>query len=89
MSIDEAEGVVEEIYGRVDNDARIIWGASVDEEFDSKMETMVIVTGVESPQIYGAESAAESGPSADASAGGTPEKTVTGDGSGGDIDFIE
>jgi cell division protein FtsZ len=89
MSIDEAEGVVEEIYGRVDNDARIIWGASVDEEFDSKMETMVIVTGVESPQIYGAESAAESGPSADASAGGTTEKTVTGDGSGGDIDFIE
>jgi cell division protein FtsZ len=87
MSIDEAEGVVEEIYGRVDNDARIIWGASVDDEFDSKMETMVIVTGVESPQIYGGENAAESGPSADA--GGTTEKTVTGDGSGGDIDFIE
>jgi cell division protein FtsZ len=53
MSIDEAEGVVEEIYDRIDPDARIIWGASVDPEFDGKMETMIVVTGVESPQIYG------------------------------------
>ncbi|MFC6836410.1 cell division protein FtsZ [Halomarina ordinaria] len=53
MSIEEAEGVVEEIYERVDTDARIIWGASVDQDFESKMETMVVVTGVESPQIYG------------------------------------
>ncbi|MEF8778393.1 MAG: cell division protein FtsZ [Natronomonas sp.] len=53
MSIEEAEGVVEEIYDRIDPDARIIWGASVDPEFDGKMETMIVVTGVESPQIYG------------------------------------
>lgn len=53
MSIEEAEGVVEEIYDRIDNDARIIWGASVDSDFDQRMETMVVVTGVESPQIYG------------------------------------
>ncbi|MFB6312243.1 MAG: cell division protein FtsZ, partial [Salinirussus sp.] len=32
MSIEEAEGVVEEIYDRIDPDARIIWGASVNEE---------------------------------------------------------
>jgi cell division protein FtsZ len=53
MSIEEAEGVVEEIYDRIDPDARIIWGASVNEEFQGKMETMIVVTGVESPQIYG------------------------------------
>lgn len=53
MSIEEAEGVVEEIYERIDNDARIIWGASVDTDFEQRMETMVVVTGVESPQIYG------------------------------------
>ena len=53
MSIEEAEGVVEEIYDRIDPDARIIWGASVNQEFEGKMETMIIVTGVESPQIYG------------------------------------
>jgi len=55
MSIEEAEGVVEEIYDRIDPDARIIWGASVNEEFQGKMETMIVVTGVESPQIYGQE----------------------------------
>ena len=53
MSIEEAEGVVEEIYDRIDPDARIIWGASVNQDFEGKMETMMVVTGVESPQIYG------------------------------------
>jgi len=59
MSIEEAEGVVEEIYDRIDPDARIIWGASVNDEFEGKMETMIVVTGVESPQIYGQSEAAE------------------------------
>ncbi len=59
MSIEEAEGVVEEIYDRIDPDARIIWGASVNPEFEGKMETMIVVTGVESPQIYGKSEAQE------------------------------
>lgn len=53
MSIEEAEGVVEEIYDRIDPDARIIWGTSIDESLDGTMRTMIVVTGVESPQIYG------------------------------------
>ena len=53
MSIEEAEGVVEEIYERIDPDARIIWGTSVDEDLEGTMRTMIVVTGVESPQIYG------------------------------------
>ncbi|GAB7089787.1 cell division protein FtsZ [Halorubrum luteum] len=53
MSIEEAEGVVEEIYDRIDPDARIIWGTSVDEELEGQMRTMIVVTGVDSPQIYG------------------------------------
>ncbi|AOW80572.1 cell division protein FtsZ [Halodesulfurarchaeum formicicum] len=53
MSIEEAEGVVEEIYDRIDPDARIIWGTSIDEDLDGHMRTMVVVTGVQSPQIYG------------------------------------
>ncbi len=59
MSIEEAEGVVEEIYDRIDPDARIIWGTSIDEELDGEMRTMIVVTGVESPQIYGRNEAAE------------------------------
>mgnify|MGYP006278892697 CR=1 FL=1 len=53
MTIDEAEGVVEEIHDRIETDARIIWGTSVDEDLEGEMRTMIVVTGVESPQIYG------------------------------------
>jgi cell division protein FtsZ len=63
MSIGEAEGVVEEIYDRIDPDARIIWGTSVDEEIEGRMRTMIVVTGVESPQIYGGGDGAGRGPS--------------------------
>ena len=59
MSIEEAEGVVEEIYDRIDPDARIIWGTSIDEELEGEMRTMIVVTGVESPQIYGRDEAAQ------------------------------
>jgi len=55
MTIEEAEGVVDDIYDRIDEDARIIWGTSVDEELEGTMRTMIVVTGVESPQIYGQE----------------------------------
>ena len=58
MAIEEAEGVVEEIYDRIDPDARIIWGASVSEEAEGRMETMIVVTGVDSPQIYGQDDGA-------------------------------
>jgi len=82
MSIDEAEGVVEEIHDRIDADARIIWGASVNQEFDGKMETMIVVTGVDSPQIYGnEEGAVEPAPQGD-------QPRAAGDG-GSDIDFVE
>jgi cell division protein FtsZ len=53
MAIEEAEGVVEEIYERIDPEARIIWGTSIDESLEGTMRTMIVVTGVESPQIYG------------------------------------
>jgi cell division protein FtsZ len=59
MAIEEAEGVVEEIYDRIDPDARIIWGTSIDPDLEGKMRTMIVVTGVDSPQIYGRNDAAQ------------------------------
>jgi cell division protein FtsZ len=56
MSIEQAEGVVEHLHEEVDNESRIIWGTSIDDELDGKMRTMLVVTGVESPQIYGSPS---------------------------------
>ncbi|MGA3359229.1 MAG: cell division protein FtsZ [Halobacteriota archaeon] len=53
MTVTEAEGVVQEVYERIDPDARIIWGAQIDPELDHMVRTLLIVTGVKSPQIYG------------------------------------
>jgi len=53
MTMAEAEGVVQEVFNRVDPNARIIWGAQIDPEMQNKMRTLLVVTGVRSPQIYG------------------------------------
>ncbi|HJJ26656.1 MAG TPA: cell division protein FtsZ [Methanocorpusculum sp.] len=53
MTMVEAEGVVQEVYHKIDPSARIIWGVQLDPEMQGKMRTMIIVTGVQSPQIYG------------------------------------
>ena len=53
MSIAEAEHVIEEVHGRIDPDARLIWGATIDPQLENTIRTMLVVTGVKSPQIYG------------------------------------
>ena len=53
MSVADAEGALEEVYRRVDPNARLIWGAQVDPELERTVRTMLIITGVKSPQIYG------------------------------------
>ncbi len=92
MTIEEAEGVVDDIYDRIDDDARIIWGTSVDEELEGSMRTMIVVTGVESPQIYGDEDEAApeksaTGRGADTATGATPDTSTDSSTSG--IDYVE
>lgn len=53
MTLAEAESVVEEIYNRINKDARIIWGTSVDPNLDRTIRTMLVITGVRSRQILG------------------------------------
>jgi len=53
MTISDAETVVEEVYGKINPDARIIWGAQIDPSLDQTLRTMLVVTGVSSPQILG------------------------------------
>jgi cell division protein FtsZ len=55
MSVSEAESVVEHVYNAIDPDARLIWGAHIDPEVEDAIRTMVIITGVSSPQILGKE----------------------------------
>ncbi|MFH1322345.1 MAG: cell division protein FtsZ [Methanobacteriota archaeon] len=53
MTIAEAESVVNELYARIDPKARLIWGAMVDPDLEHIIRTMIVVTGVQSPQILG------------------------------------
>ncbi|MDH7518109.1 MAG: cell division protein FtsZ [Candidatus Thermoplasmatota archaeon] len=53
MTISEAERVVEEVYSRVDPNARIIWGTTIDSGLKKTIRTMLVITGVKSKQILG------------------------------------
>lgn len=53
MTLAESERVVEEIHARINPDARIIWGTSVDPLLDHTIRAMVVVVGVRSKQILG------------------------------------
>ena len=53
MTLDEAKKVVETVSERLDEDANIIWGASISEDLGKTIRVMLIVTGVKSPQIFG------------------------------------
>ncbi|HLC65078.1 MAG TPA: cell division protein FtsZ [Candidatus Nanoarchaeia archaeon] len=53
MTLDEARKIVEAISSKLDDDARIIWGAQISKDLDKTIRTMLIVTGVKSSQIFG------------------------------------
>ncbi len=57
MTITDAETVVEEVYQKINPDARIIWGAQIDPNLEQTLRTMLVVTGVSSPQILGKDMA--------------------------------
>ncbi len=53
MTLEEAKTVVETVSKKLRDDARIIWGAQISEDLANTIRTMVIITGVSSPQIFG------------------------------------
>ena len=53
MTIKEAEGVVEEVYSRINPDATIIWGDGIDKNLKGTIKVMIVLTGVKSKQIIG------------------------------------
>jgi len=53
LTLEEARQVVQTVSDKLDEDARVIWGAQISEDMDSTLRTMLIVTGVNSPQIFG------------------------------------
>ena len=59
MILGEARNVVEAVSERLDEDARIIWGAQISDDLENTLRVMLIVTGVTSPQILGKRNAPE------------------------------
>ncbi len=55
MTLDEARKIVEVISEKLDEDARIIWGAQIYKDMEKTIRTMLIVTGVKSSQIFGSK----------------------------------
>ncbi len=53
MTLREAQKVVEEIYAKIDKNARIIWGTTIDPSMKKSIRAMLVVTGVKSKQIMG------------------------------------
>ena len=55
MTLEEAKTVVESVSSKLGDDARIIWGAQISDDLAKTIRTMIIITGVSSPQIFGSK----------------------------------
>ncbi|MFP4567989.1 MAG: cell division protein FtsZ [Candidatus Woesearchaeota archaeon] len=55
MTLEEARRVVEKISDKLDEDARVIWGAQISEDLQGSIRVMLVVTGVKSSQIIGGQ----------------------------------
>ena len=54
MTLAEANSVAQKIYGKMDvNNSMVIWGARVSDEFNGYLRVMLLITGIQSPQIFG------------------------------------
>lgn len=55
MTLDEAKRIVEAISSKLDDEAKIIWGAQIYDDLQGTIRALLIITGVKSPQILGRE----------------------------------
>ncbi len=53
ITIKECQEIVEAVSGKINADAKIIWGAQIIKELGETIRAMLIITGVKSSQIYG------------------------------------
>jgi cell division protein FtsZ len=53
MSLEEAQKVVEAVSEKLDDNAKIIWGAQLSPDLQNTLRAMLVIVGVKSPQIFG------------------------------------
>jgi cell division protein FtsZ len=54
LTLGEAERCAQLIQEQISPNAKIIWGAAVDESLTDEIRVMLVLTGVKSDQIHGA-----------------------------------
>ena len=70
MTLAEANTVVDMIQTKINPGAKIIWGAAVEPEMEGHLTVMIVITGVESPDITGKTAFAKGAPVARGGSGG-------------------
>jgi len=55
LTLEESRTIVERVAENLDSKAKIIWGAQIYKDLDRTLRTMLILTGVNSKQIFGEE----------------------------------
>lgn len=53
MSLEEAKKVVETVSEKLNDSAKIIWGAQLSPDLQNTIRAMLVIVGVKSPQIFG------------------------------------
>lgn len=53
MTLDEAKKVIEVVSEKLSDDAKINWGAQISNDLHDTIRTLLIITGVQSSQIFG------------------------------------
>jgi len=53
MTVNDTQKVIHEVQKRIDPNANIIWGSGIREDLENTVRVMIVVTGVESKQIFG------------------------------------
>lgn len=59
LTLEEARKIVSSVTDRLDAEAKVIWGAQINESFKNTVRVLLVVTGVQSAQITGREKVAE------------------------------
>lgn len=53
LSLDEAKTIIEYLGTKLNEDAKLIWGAQISEDMEKSIRVMLIITGVKSSNIMG------------------------------------
>lgn len=59
LSLDEAKSIIEYLGTKLNEDAKLIWGAQISEDMEKSIRVLLIVTGVKSSHILGKEGTTE------------------------------